>query len=102
MRLIDANRLIESMRSRYERLEGMFGEEEMASYKGAMVDALLDIESAPTVREFPILRCKDCKHLSALERHTDSKFLFCAHRFILNEVSPYDFCSHGERKTSDE
>ena len=59
-------------------------------------DALCSIEHIPTADVAPVVRCKDCKYRT--------KFGYCWHQCqhgILPVAYPYDFCSYGERKDTD-
>ena len=54
------------------------------------------IAHAPTVDAIEVVKCKDCKYRT--------EFGNCGHlrqHGILPVVYPYDFCSYGERKDTD-
>lgn len=58
--------------------------------------ALDEIRNAPTIDAEVIVRCKDCKYRT--------EFGNCGHlrqHGILPVAYPYDFCSYGERKDTD-
>ena len=48
-----------------------------------------------TVDEMQIVRCKDCKYAEYID---DVKTLWCTECGQGRTVSPYDFCSYGERR----
>ena len=77
MRLIDADALL----AEYDR-----------QHEGEPGKARKLIEDAPTVDAVEVVRCKDCKYLMFSDCYGE-----CGkgHMWI---VSPYDFCSYGERK----
>ena len=47
----------------------------------------------------PVVRCRDCEHLVNATVNTNG-FLICGVSDM--EVAPEDFCSHGERRKSNE
>lgn len=53
------------------------------------------IEKAPTVDAVPVVRCKDFKHLVAV--NVNGKGIPTC-RVSGMEVAPDDFCSYGERR----
>lgn len=57
------------------------------------------IRNAPTVDAVPVVRCRDCEHLVNATVNTNG-FLICGVSDM--EVAPEDFCSHGERRKSNE
>ena len=89
MRLIDADRLFESI---YDNVSAPY-EEAVA----AKEDCLGEIEDAPTVDAVPVVRCKDCVNGTFCLNSQGSEYVDC----ILDDYSvrkPDDFCSYGERK----
>ena len=52
------------------------------------------IEKAPTVDAVPVVRCKDCKHLVAV--NVNGKGIPTC-RVSGMEVAPDEFCSRGEK-----
>lgn len=50
------------------------------------------IANAPTADVVAVVRCKDCKHLMFSDCYGE-----CSKAY-LGIVSPWDFCSRGERK----
>ena len=77
MRLIDA-----------ELLEEQFG------ISDADILAKEEIRFAPTVDAVPVVRCKDCKHLVAV--NVNGKGIPTC-RVSGMEVAPDEFCSRGEK-----
>ena len=80
MRLIDADALMEKY------------------HQTTVWDSWVEINNAPTIDAFPVVRCKDCKY---------NEKMFCyAHNLIKNNlyVPPLhntresDFCSYGEQE----
>ena len=52
------------------------------------------IEKAPTVDAAPVVRCKDCKHLVAVNVNGEG---ISTCRVSGMEVAPDEFCSRGEK-----
>lgn len=86
MRLIDADRLSESI---YDNVSAPY-EDSVA----AKEECLREIEEAPTVDAVPVVRCKDCKHLVAV--NVNGKGIPTC-RMSGMEVAPAEFCSRGEK-----
>ena len=61
-------------------------------YADGWNSAIKIIDNAPTVDDVPVVRCKDCKHLIFSDCYGE-----CGAARI-GIVSPYDFCSYGERR----
>lgn len=57
-------------------------------------DAIDIIEDAPTADVAPVVRCKDCKHLVAV--NVNGKGIPTC-RMSGMEVAPAEFCSRGEK-----
>ena len=76
MRLIDANELMKEANA-----DGAYG----------YVDAK-QIADAPTINAVEVVRCFECKHLMFSDCYGE-----CG-KGHMGIVSPYDFCSYGERK----
>ena len=76
-RLIDADDLL----AEYDR-----------QHEGEPGKARKLIEDAPTVDAVEVVRCKDCKYLMFSDCYGE-----CG-KGHMGIVSPYDFCSYGERK----
>ena len=53
------------------------------------------IDNAPTVDAVVVTRCKDCEHKERAAVN-EKGFLICPASGM--EITPYDFCSYGERK----
>lgn len=61
-------------------------------YKGRNIRRVID--DAPTVDAVPVVRCKDCKHLVAV--NVNGKGIPTC-RVSGMEVAPDEFCSRGEK-----
>ena len=86
MRLIDADRAIEIVRSRGIAHPNAY---HLTNY------ATLILREAPTVDAVPVVRCKDCKHY---EIHKPKVLENCERNGYIIPMKPDDFCSYGERK----
>ena len=91
MRLIDADKLLDW----YDR-QGWDG-----------VQAVVDMQ--PTIDAVPVVRCKDCKWCVDKHDGANCGHCICAERDVFandteafEAVSLDDFCSSGERRTTDE
>lgn len=69
------------------------------------------IRNAPTVDAIPVVRCRDCIEFEEIGKHPTNKggtpFGYCYYwdyeqGMSPNEVDGDDFCSHGERRKSNE
>lgn len=58
-----------------------------------------DIDEAPTVDAIPVVRCRDCEYLVNAAVNANG-FLICGVSDM--EITTEDFCSHGERRKSNE
>ena len=69
---------------------------------GGLVDVVEFLNDMPTVDAVPVVRCKDCKHYRPQKKsaHWENRANYC-NRIVTIKVQPYDFCSYGERKDSD-
>jgi hypothetical protein len=66
---------------------------------GYSFQAQLEIDNAPTVDAKIVVRCKDCKHLVAV--NVNGKGVPTC-RVSGMEVAPDEFCSRGEKGYSDD
>lgn len=82
MRLIDADKI------RWKSYPNDYGETN-DDYVGKC-----DIDNMPTVDAVPVVRCKDCKHLVAV--NVNGKGIPTC-RMSGMEVAPAEFCSRGEK-----
>ena len=57
--------------------------------------AIWEVASFPAADDAPVVRCKDCKHLVAV--NVNGKGIPTC-RMSGMEVAPAEFCSYGERK----
>ena len=81
MRLIDADKFILALMD--------------ASLSSVDEDTILDlVDSIPTVDAVPVVRCKDCKHLVAV--NVNGKGIPTC-RISGMEVAPAEFCRRGEK-----
>ena len=86
MRLIDADRAIEIVRSRGIAHPNAY---HLTNY------ATLILREAPTVDAVPVVRCRDCKYRFKNNGHSrDGCPIIDANIWMDDD----DFCSHGERK----
>lgn len=90
MRLIDADALIEDIKSfwDWDSIDGI-------TATTVLKQTITDISHAPTIDAEPVVRCKDCKCWTEWSNGTGS----CS-RFALDWIGTDadDFCSMGERK----
>lgn len=56
-------------------------------------DMIKTVRGQPTVDAIPVIHCKDCRYLG-IKGLGDG---YCRKKMAGN-ISPYDFCSYGERK----
>lgn len=87
MRLIDADRLFESI---YDSVSAPYED-----FVAAKEECLREIEDAPTVDAVVVTRCKDCEYLVNATVN-DNGFLICDISDM--EIAPDDFCSYGQKK----
>ena len=104
-RLIDANALRRRIEAfvatvRYKGInnvptgyESCNPTEYMRGYERGVMDTYTVAVKQQQVDAVEVVRCKDCKHF-------DSKMPYCLWHYI--GCSPYDFCSYGELKDSEE
>lgn len=65
--------------------------------KTAVIDPVVHhIDRQPAIDAIPVVRCKDCKHLMYSDSYGECK------RGYLGIVNPNDFCSRGERRSTNE
>ena len=90
MRLIDADALIEDIKSfwDWDSIDGI-------TATTVLKQTITDISHAPTIDAEPVVRCKDCKCWTEWSNGTGS----CS-RFAIDWLGTDadDFCSMGERK----
>lgn len=89
MRLIDADRLFESI---YDNVSAPY-EDSVA----AKEECLREIEDAPTVDAVVVTRCNDCEHYDmgvCLKIYSDGN----VHSAAWQKRKPDDFCSYGDPK----
>lgn len=91
MRLIDADALA----MHYTDWQLSSDEEE----RDVIEEAIRAIDNAPTIDAVPVVRCKDCKHNNERHALTDGG-VWC--EYWGTDPDNDDFCSYGERRTSDE
>ena len=77
---------------------------EVISYEGMWheteTDEFVSVENIDSAPSIDIVRCKECIDFVYDEQY---KCYGCASdNGLMGEIKPDDFCSHGERETSDE
>lgn len=64
--------------------------------------ALKVIEEEPTVDAVPVIRCKDCKHVSIVDCYAKHgkyvTFYTCTRNNVGIDMNADDYCSKGRRK----
>ena len=90
--LIDANKLSEAFDEEGADICADYGEEGAWGFSYKLVHDL--IARAPAVDAVPVVRCKDCKHLVAV--NVNGKGIPTC-RMSGMEVAPAEFCSRGEK-----
>ncbi len=100
MRLIDANRLLEEIKTLPI----------MSNWGETFFPRL--VQDQPTVDAEPVVRCKDCEHGERYERKDGTAGYYCGHKqnsFTYGErwdrvfkpvKEAEDFCSYGEYQTN--
>ena len=97
-RLIDANALIAYFDEQCH-IAANDTEKESVYVLAALKCCIDFFQTFPTVDAVEVVRCKDCK------RYVDNREAFvtyCKRELKDLYVKPDDFCSYGERRTSDE
>ena len=90
MRLIDADRAIEIVRSRGIAHPNAY---HLTNY------ATLILRESPTVDAVEVVRCKDCKYRFKNNGHSRDGCPIVDAKIWMDDD---DFCSHGERKDGDD
>lgn len=100
MRLIDADKLKveieELIRVRYEWIS-----DSRAEIRGLDV-ALCALEDMPTVDAVPVVRCKDCKYCSVVDKQADGDVPVYVCVDMDCGVEAHGFCAWGDRRDEDE
>lgn len=94
MRLIDADEFEDALENTEYDISPAY---EPDGYSHKLICEVL--EETPTVDAVPVVRCRDCEHLVNAAVNANG-FLICGVSDM--EVAPEDFCSHGERRKSNE
>lgn len=97
MRLIDADEALGLFGEEYEETKELIhnGESQLDSLAEGFTEAHHIIKYVlPTVDAVPVVRCKDCKHLVAV--NVNGKGIPTC-RVSGMEVAPDEFCSRGEK-----
>ena len=84
MRLIDADALYEKFKNGKNDTEQEKDFNQLGRYL---------VKHAPFIDAIPVVHCKDCKYLGI----KDLGYGYCKKK-MAGIISPYDFCSYGERK----
>ena len=92
MRLIDADALIEDIKSfwDWDSIDGI-------TATTVLKQTISDISHAPTIEAVPVVRCKNCKHRYI----TGSTTHYYVCDFMDAEYNDNGYCHHGERKDND-
>lgn len=105
MRLIDADKLIETTKHMYCTVCNHNGDKDRcrACFVDDFFAMLRDEDDSPTVDAVEVVRCKDCKWYQEGELLAPSRFCFrLKHpqedRSVGYNFGPNDFCSYGERR----
>ena len=96
MRLIDADALIEDIKSfwDWDSIDGI-------TATTVLKQTITDISHAPTIDAVPVVRCKNCKHFRTFHTASDGEEIrLCVGRGIV-DLYYDDFCSKAERKDDD-
>jgi len=91
MRLIDADKLIDSFYKFFKSYEGQWEEGQPQYWADNMA---VVVDDAPTVDAEPIVRCKDCKYF----KYGNGCRLQSVDYDWEEQMNADDFCSRGERK----
>lgn len=97
MRLIDADEALRLFGEEYEQTKELIdnGETQLDNLSEGFTEAHHIIKYVlPTVDAVPVVRCKDCKHLVAV--NVNGKGIPTC-RVSGMEVAPDEFCSRGEK-----
>ena len=97
MKLIDADEALRLFGKEYEKTKELIhnGETQLDSLAEGFTEAHHIIKYVlPTVDAVPVVRCKDCKHLVAV--NVNGKGIPTC-RVSGMEVAPDEFCSRGEK-----
>lgn len=94
MRLIDADRLLGILEREQEQIK------DIPTRVDGLIDAIMDVLSAPTVDAVEVVRCKDCKHYGFTDnRIPEEQVWWC---YFWDDVRSHEaYCSDGERKDGD-
>lgn len=99
MRLIDADKMALAEYAVYMAAQEIITDPSIRSANTMAhkrVKMLLD--DAPTVDAVPVIRCRECKH--CVDAKWNKKgYRICPASYM--EITDADFCSYGERRTSD-
>lgn len=90
-RLIDADTLAELLKREAEHHES----DGLLERSYGVLDAYMDILSAPTIDAVPVIRCKDCKYSEHWYR--DKRRCFLWHETGI-DVFEDGYCNYAERK----
>lgn len=114
MRLVDAHELRKLFKEEFKRTKKMIADGQIhldtLAEGYAEADHLLRFV-ALTVDAAPVVRCRDCASFEEIGKYPTNKggtpFGYCYHwqyeqGMSPNQVDGNDFCSHGERRKSNE
>ncbi len=99
MRLIDADALIEDLRTQFRETRKVLKNAECTEMQremmyirmGRLVSTVVSIKTAPTVDAVPVIRCKDCIY--------KSEYGYCTFYINFHHLTEdTDYCSDAERR----
>lgn len=105
MRLIDADALIEDLRTQFRDARKILKNPETTELQremthirmGRLVSTVVSISTAPTVDAVPVIRCKDCKDCKHWQKSSINYNEYVCYwgGYVKQED---DFCSWGRKK----
>ena len=102
MRLIDADALIEDLKTQFRETRKLLKDPEntelqrymMRVRMGRLVSTVVDINTAPTVDAVQVTRCKDCVYY---RQYADGRY-DCDNLYGIADAHKGCFCSRAERR----
>ena len=96
MRLIDADKVIDTMTETLAVLKKIFPPGEQERHLIAAIDTCGEmVNDSPTIDAVPVVRCKDCKQYKTIFTWNGNEYKAC-------ELNPHGdgdwYCADGERK----
>ena len=99
MRLIDADALIEDLKTEFRDMRKLLKDPESTELQrymmrvrmGRTVSTVVYISTAPTVDAVPVIRCRDCKY--------KTEYGYCTYYVNFHHwTDDMDYCSDAERR----